>query len=129
VCLSEVALAGDLLLAKTHKASREVRAQLEQLLTAWRQLLQQSNSRGRGLEEAQDILELNNQAEKVEEWIRDKVCVWLILSDVFWSVKNIRDLYKGIHFLKNGYQPRSNLVKDENGDLADSHILSDIECT
>lgn len=83
MCLSEVALAGDMLLAKKHKASREVRAQLEQLLTVWRQLLQESTNRGRGLEEAQDILEFNNQAEKVEAWIRDKVCVWLILSDVF----------------------------------------------
>jgi hypothetical protein len=35
--------------------------------------------------------------------------------------KNIRDLYRGINDFK-GYQPRTNLVKDENGDvLADSH--------
>jgi hypothetical protein len=33
------------------------------------------------------------------------------------SNKNIKDLYKGINELKSGYQPRSNLVKDENGDL------------
>jgi spectrin beta len=67
-----------MLLAKKHKASREIRAQLEHLLTVWRQLLQESNNRGRGLEEAQDILEFNNQAGKVEAWIRDKVCliVW-----------------------------------------------------
>jgi hypothetical protein len=38
--------------------------------------------------------------------------------------KNIRDLYKGINEFKRGYQPRSNLVKDENGDqLADSHSI------
>jgi len=36
--------------------------------------------------------------------------------------KNIRDLYRGINEFKKDYQPRSNLVKDENGDLvADSH--------
>jgi hypothetical protein len=36
--------------------------------------------------------------------------------------KNIRDLYRGINEFKRGYQPRSNLVKNENGDLlADSH--------
>ena len=46
---------------------------MDQLLTAWHQLLQASNSYGRGLEEAQDILDFNNQAEKVEAWIRDKV--------------------------------------------------------
>jgi uncharacterized protein with ParB-like and HNH nuclease domain len=38
--------------------------------------------------------------------------------------KNIRDLYRGINDFKRGYQPRSNLVKDENGDLlADSHNI------
>jgi hypothetical protein len=31
--------------------------------------------------------------------------------------KNIRDLYRGINDFKRGYQPRSSLTKDENGDL------------
>jgi hypothetical protein len=35
---------------------------------------------------------------------------------------NISDLYRGINDFKRGYQPRSNIVKDENGDLlADSN--------
>jgi len=66
-------LAGDMLLAKKHKASWEIQIHLEQLLNAWQQLLQASNNYGRGLEEVQDILDFNNQAEKVEAWIRDKV--------------------------------------------------------
>jgi predicted NACHT family NTPase len=38
--------------------------------------------------------------------------------------KNIRDLYRGINEFKRGYQPRNNLVKDENGDLlANSHNI------
>jgi hypothetical protein len=38
--------------------------------------------------------------------------------------KNIRDLYRGINEFKRDYQPRSNLVKDENGDLlADSNTI------
>jgi hypothetical protein len=38
--------------------------------------------------------------------------------------KNIRDLHRGINAFKRGYQPRNNLVKDENGDLlADSHNI------
>jgi hypothetical protein len=38
--------------------------------------------------------------------------------------KNIRDLYIGINEFKWGYHPRSNLVKDENGDLlADSNTF------
>jgi hypothetical protein len=31
--------------------------------------------------------------------------------------KNIRDLYRGINEFKKGYQTRTNLVKDEKGDL------------
>jgi hypothetical protein len=31
--------------------------------------------------------------------------------------KNIRDLYWGITEFKKGYQPKTNLVKDERGDL------------
>jgi hypothetical protein len=38
--------------------------------------------------------------------------------------KNIRDLYRGINEFKKGYQPRTNLVKDEKGDLlADPHKI------
>jgi hypothetical protein len=31
--------------------------------------------------------------------------------------KNIRELYRSINEFKKGYQPRTNLVKDERGDL------------
>jgi hypothetical protein len=38
--------------------------------------------------------------------------------------KNIKDLYRGINEFKSCYQHRSNLVKDENGDLlADSNTI------
>ena len=38
--------------------------------------------------------------------------------------KNIRDLYRVINDFKKGYQPRTNIVKDEKGDLvADSHSI------
>jgi len=40
------------------------------------------------------------------------------------KIKNIRDLYRGISDFKEGYQPGTNIVKDEKGDLvADSHII------
>jgi hypothetical protein len=39
-----------------------------------------------------------------------------------YFLPNITDLYRGINEFKKGYQPKNNLVKDENGDLlADSH--------
>jgi hypothetical protein len=38
--------------------------------------------------------------------------------------KNIRHLYRGINEFKKDYQTRSNLMKDEKGDLlADSHKI------
>jgi hypothetical protein len=36
----------------------------------------------------------------------------------------ILDLYRGINEFEKGYQPRTNLIKDENGDLlSDSHSV------
>lgn len=61
------------LIQRKHKHSRDVRAQLDGLLSKWKALLQESANQGRGLEEAQDILEFNLQTDKVDAWIRDKV--------------------------------------------------------
>jgi hypothetical protein len=33
------------------------------------------------------------------------------------KIKSIRDLYRGIYDLKKSYQPRTNKVKDDKGDL------------
>jgi hypothetical protein len=54
------------------------------------------------------------------EYLKDKINELATYS----KNKNIRDLYRGINGLKRGYQPRNNLVKDENEDLlADSHNI------
>jgi hypothetical protein len=38
--------------------------------------------------------------------------------------KNIRDLHRGINEFKKGYQPMTNLAKNENGNLlADTHDI------
>jgi hypothetical protein len=37
--------------------------------------------------------------------------------------KNIRDMYRDINQFKKGYQPRLNIIKDENGNL-----LADPQC-
>jgi UDP:flavonoid glycosyltransferase YjiC (YdhE family) len=40
------------------------------------------------------------------------------------KINNVRDLYRGINDFKKGYQPRTTIVKDEEGDLvADSHSI------
>jgi hypothetical protein len=33
------------------------------------------------------------------------------------KIKKIKDLYRGISDFKKGYQPRTDIVKDEKGDL------------
>jgi hypothetical protein len=41
--------------------------------------------------------------------------------------KNIRDPYRGINEFKKGYQPRTNLVKGERGDLLmDPHKILNV---
>jgi len=33
------------------------------------------------------------------------------------KIKNVRDMYRGISDFKKGYKPRTNLIKDDMGDL------------
>jgi hypothetical protein len=50
---------------------------------------------------------------KKEEYLKAKIDEFETNS----KLKNIRDLYRGISDIKKGYQPRTNVVKDEKGDL------------
>jgi hypothetical protein len=57
---------------------------------------------------------------KKREYLRDKINE--LESDS--KNKNTGDLYRGINEFKLGYQPRTNLVKDERGDLlVDPHKI------
>jgi hypothetical protein len=57
---------------------------------------------------------------KKREYLKVKINVLATNS----KNKNIRDLYRGINEFRKSYQPRNNLVKDENGDLLeDSHNI------
>jgi hypothetical protein len=47
---------------------------------------------------------------KKREYLKDKMNELVMNS----NIKKIRDLYRGINEFKRGYQPRNNLVKDEN---------------
>ncbi|XP_075989206.1 spectrin beta chain, non-erythrocytic 5 kst [Anticarsia gemmatalis] len=59
-------------LAEQLRPDDEVEQQLQQLQGDWQRLQQATDQRGRGLEEAQDILEFNQHLDKIEAWIRDK---------------------------------------------------------
>ncbi|KAL4703862.1 hypothetical protein ACJJTC_010796 [Scirpophaga incertulas] len=59
-------------LADQLRPDEEVEQQMSSLINTWDQLEAATAQRGRGLEEAQDILEFNQQLDKIEAWIRDK---------------------------------------------------------
>ncbi|XP_068625866.1 spectrin beta chain, non-erythrocytic 5 isoform X2 [Battus philenor] len=59
-------------LAKQLSPDEEVEKQLKELQNDWQLLETATEQRGRGLEEAQDILEFNQHLDKIEAWIRDK---------------------------------------------------------
>lgn len=70
--IEEIKEKGGKLIEKKHESSNDVKNALKKLLDAWEALLREVEAQGKGLEEAQDILEFNNQLEKIEAWIRDK---------------------------------------------------------
>ncbi len=61
-----------MLIQKRHPASPEIQRSVERLVQQWNKLLQASSDRGAGLEEAKDILNFNEEVQKVEQWIREK---------------------------------------------------------
>ena len=64
---------------------------------------------------------LNNVRREVGRHFRDKKKESLRAKieelETNSRIQNIRDLYRGINEFKEGYQPRCNTVKDEEGDL------------
>jgi len=62
-----------MLLKKHHEATPEIQKRVNSLIVKWNELLHASSERGKGLEEAKDILKFNEEVEKVEDWIREKV--------------------------------------------------------
>jgi hypothetical protein len=57
---------------------------------------------------------------KKRDYLKDKINELLSSS----KNKNIRDMYRGINEFKKGYQPRTNMVKDERCNLlADPHTV------
>ncbi|CAH1792768.1 unnamed protein product [Owenia fusiformis] len=63
---------GEMLLKKRHHASPEIQERLNKLLSQWDELLKALDQRGKILEEAKDMLLFNEEADKVESWIREK---------------------------------------------------------
>jgi len=71
---------------------------------------------------------LNNVRRDASRHLRNKNKEYLKAKiEDLWTnskIKNIRDLYRGINDFKKDYQPRTNILKYEKGDLvADSHSI------
>ena len=64
---------------------------------------------------------LNNARREASRHFRNKKKAYLKAKienlETNNKIKNISDLYRGISDFKKGYQPRTNIVKDETGDL------------
>lgn len=70
--INEIVKIGEILISKNPDLSKEVKDAIRRLLDSWNNLINAVEAQGKGLEEAQDILEFNNQLDKMEAWIRDK---------------------------------------------------------
>jgi len=71
---------------------------------------------------------LNSVRRDASKHFRNKMQAYLKAKieelDTNRKIKNIRDLYRGINDFKKSYQPRTNIVKDDKGDLvANSHSI------
>jgi len=71
---------------------------------------------------------LNNVRRDASRHFRNKEKAYLKAKieklETYSKINNIRDLYMGINDFKQGYQPRTIIVKDEKGDLVtDSHSI------
>jgi hypothetical protein len=71
---------------------------------------------------------LNKIRHDASRHFRDKEKVYRIAKieklETNSKINNIRDLYRDINDFKKGYQPKTNMVKVEKGELiADSHSI------
>jgi hypothetical protein len=93
-------------------------------------ITQQLNAKLQRLQDPSEINgdNLNNVRHEASRYFRNKKRKYLKDEIIELTTnsknKNIRDLHRAINEFKRGYQPRNNLVKDENGNLlADSHDI------
>jgi len=75
-----------------------------------------------------NVVILNNVRCEASRHFRDEKKAYLRAKieelETKSKIQNIRELYRGINDIKKGYQPRFNIVKDEEGDLvADSNSI------
>lgn len=118
--IKDIIKKGETLIAKRHRASKDIRTQLHKLQDAWNSLLRDVDLHGRGLEEAQDILDFNNQLEKIEAWIRDKE-IMIQAGDTGRDYEHCQELQRKLDDVDSDMRVDDTRVKNINS-LADKLI-------
>ncbi|XP_059148013.1 spectrin beta chain, non-erythrocytic 2-like isoform X3 [Physella acuta] len=70
--INSIIAVGELLIKKQHREQKEIKKSIQGLSGKWSELLAASANRGKGLEEAKDILEFMEQVDKVLLWVKEK---------------------------------------------------------
>ncbi|KAG5890886.1 hypothetical protein JTB14_002826 [Gonioctena quinquepunctata] len=115
--IDEIKTNGETLIRKNHKASQDIADQLFELDEAWKHLIADTNLRSKGLEEAQGILEFNNQLDKIETWIRDKE-VMIQAADTGKDYEHCQILQRKLDDVDSDMKIDDNKIKSINA-LAD----------
>lgn len=111
---------GDTLVSKRHVETPEIKKQLKDLELAWNNLKKEINLHGKGLEEAQEILEFNNVLDKLEAWIRDKE-VMIQANDTGKDYEHCQALQRKLDDVDSDMRVDENRIKSMNH-LADKLI-------
>ncbi|XP_055880886.1 spectrin beta chain, non-erythrocytic 2-like isoform X3 [Biomphalaria glabrata] len=112
---------GEKLIKKNHHAQGEIKQSTTRLMSKWNELLKASANRGKGLEEAKDILEFMEQVDKVLLWIREKESL-VHQNDLGRDYEHCLELQKKANDLESaGITVNEKRIKDINA-LADRLI-------
>ncbi|KAH9509152.1 hypothetical protein Btru_049222 [Bulinus truncatus] len=112
---------GEILIKKNHQAQGDIKQCITRLMTKWNELLKASSNRGKGLEEAKDILQFMEQVDKVLLWIREKESL-VQQNDLGRDYEHCLELQKKANDLESaGITVDEKRIKDINA-LADKLI-------
>ena len=82
-------------------SSPEIEQTLIRIGGKWKDLLAASENRGKGLEEAREILQFNEEAEKVEAWIREKESL-VAAGDMGRDYEHCLELQRRLNAVEDG---------------------------
>lgn len=97
---------GNTLIRRKHPDASNVQQRVNALVTQWNDLVKATASRGRGLEEAKDILKVTEESDAIETWCREKETL-IAAHDLGEDYEHCLKLKKRLR------EPESNYAVDE----------------